>query len=71
MSESVYDTVNVADKTECEEPPPGTESHEHQYIKLQQPKGVCDTVRVAQHEVSCQQWCYIVIIQNTVVLYLE
>ena len=58
MSENVYYTVNVNGVPEDEEPLLGTELHEHQYIKLQQPQGVYDTVRVAEQKVSCQQKCY-------------
>ena len=55
MSENLYDTVNI---NKVPEPLVGTELHEHQYIKLQQPQGVYNTVKVAEQKVSCQQKCY-------------
>ena len=58
MSENLYDKVNFNKVPECKKPLVGTELHEHQYIKLQQPQGVYDIVRVAEQKVSCQQKCY-------------
>ena len=55
MSDGVYDTVNVTGEPEYEEPLGGTEVHEHQYMQIQQPEGVYETMRLEVQEVSCQQ----------------